>query len=405
MSQKQAMNSWRHGLAGRATGFVSGGGSAQYSVGNAFGRFIAMKAALVTLGPLAVRRSSFQRAVAFSLALCLVPFMVSCRGMAKRELRALVDEERVHLDSSKALLSDSAAVGFLAPIADDILQAARALDGYEAVTERGAEQEGALKDVLDIHDEFAVYVVHDAAPNAWVMGDDFACITTSAFLLAEDPAELAFVLAHEFGHLRESHSVEVIERRYANEFAAGMAAGLAGAAAGYNSVNNPYYSQAQYQADMNNAVLLGQAILASFSPHRKEDEHESDAQAVDLLVAAGYPINNATGFLEKMLTLYGADGGDSHPRTDERIARIKEKVGLLQGYEPSVSLDLAAFQRAQESIRVETLELVEQESLQHYSAERLGSDRSMIPIKSCGAVDASQEAVISLYVKLVTQGR
>ena len=344
--------------------------------------------------PLNMKISTLTRHLALGLTLCAA---VGCRGMAKAEVRRLADTESQHVMTAEARLDSADAEAYLQEIADLILDAARRLDEYEVGTE-------GKKPTLDIHDQFTVYIVHDPSPNAWVIGDDFVCVNSSTVLFAEHPEELAFVLAHEFGHLRGAHQVESIERRMANEFGAGLAAGLAAAGAGMNAANNPYYSQAQYQADMNNAVRLGQAIMASYSPHRKADEHEADAQAIDLLIEAGVSLERAPDFFARMRSYFGDGESESHPATDERLAKIEEQIAAVVDYVPTVEFDLAGFKQAQAAIRAETVEDLGDEALEFYSAERLTLYDRAPPIKACGPLEAPMDRVVERYAELIAEG-
>lgn len=327
--------------------------------------------------------------------------LCGCESSARREVRGLVDQERGRVLSAQARINDSVVHEYLQSVAKPILVAARRVDGADRARFRPNK-------TLDVYDRFEVYAMQDAVPNAWVLGDDFACISTSALLLAESPDEVAFVLAHEYSHLRRHHAVQSVMRRYTTEFGAALATGLMAMSAGLSRANNPYYTQDQYDRDMRNARLVGQAILASYTPHRLEDEHEADAGAIELLVAAGYPIARAADFLERMIPLYGDSvGSRTHPPTSQRIARIKRAIAERSRYEPWQRLDAERFRQMQDRVRMVTLQAAETRTLIMYSVERweLGRGASLPPVQACGPLDADMDRIIAKYTQLLTQRR
>tara|TARA_R110002072_G_scaffold117829_4_gene248947 strand:+ start:171 stop:1268 length:1098 start_codon:yes stop_codon:yes gene_type:complete len=318
-----------------------------------------------------------------------------CTAQAKKEVRSIVDQERSRILSAQSKYEDPLANKYLGIIAESILSAARSLDLDE-------NHQVSDNETLDIYDQFTVYIVHDPTPNAWVVGDDFACISTAAILHAEHPEELAFILGHEFGHLRGEHQVESYERKYANKFAAGLAVGLGSLSAGYQSSNNPNYSQAQYQRDMANALAAGQSIIASFEPHRKSDEYESDKIALELMVEAGFPIERSPDWLERMLVIYGEGDGKTHPKTEKRVKRIRDLVHEYGELNSTRTFNLEQFREIQDRIRSETLALADDENLAFYSAERPTLSSGVLPpIKSCGPSDAELDQIVDYYSKMI----
>lgn len=322
----------------------------------------------------------------------LVAFAGGCTTAAKKEVRTFVAAEQSRLLQAKARVEDPEAEEFLRSLALPILRAACELDGTDSPKFKHDK-------LLDIYDGFTVYLVHDATPNAWVVGDDFAVITTAALLQSEHPEEVAFVIAHEFGHIRGFHAVRSVERRYQTEFAAAMAVGMAAMAAGMQR-SNPYYSQQQYQRDMDNAYRLGAAVLRSYTPHRKEDEHDADAQAVALMAQAGFSLDHCTGFLENMLEVYGDSGGKTHPLTTDRIKLVKAAVASYPEHQATRPLDVARFQRVRARVKEITLSQIEGGQLSFYADERLqlSGGASLPPVQACGPLEADIERVIGHYV-------
>lgn len=330
-------------------------------------------------------------------AVASIFLLTGCTGHAKRDVRQLVAKEMHETEFSEARYKDELAQKYLGKMADSIREAALRLDIQD---NPGLAEE--RDSVLDVYDMFVVYIVHEPTPNAWVVGDDFMCITTAAILQADHPEELAFIMAHEFGHLRAEHMVKMFERKYSNRIAAGLVAGLGGMAAGYQAGNNPYYSQSQYTRDMNNALLAAQSIVASFSPHRKSDEFEADRHAIELMIEAGYGLDHASKFFERSISLYGDSPSDSHPLSSDRLQRLEELIDEHRDVKSKRRFNLDQFEQIQNKIRAETLQEINSESLAFFSVLRANNpDLAASPLKSCGPVDADHNTVVESYANLI----
>lgn len=331
------------------------------------------------------------------LALLLVHAVTcGCESLAKHEVRAAVQAEEGLLQRAKSRVHDPEVEAYLQDIADTLLSSARRLSG--------ADSPGFKPDeTLNIYDRFKVFVVHDAAPNAFVVGDDFACVTTALLLLAETPEEVALVLGHEFGHLRGGHLVGSIMRRQTTQLVAGIAMGVSAGVASYNAGRNPYYSASQRQWDAQNTQLLGAAILASYRPYDPADEHESDAIGVELMAASGYPLDRCHLFFERMAAKYGDSGGATHPKNSARIQQIRAAVAKHPGYVPTRFLDHARYQVIRDRVRQATLSAANSDTIVFYSKERqaLAGNSALAPLQACGPLYASPDLIVQEFVKLV----
>jgi predicted Zn-dependent protease len=156
---------------------------------------------------------------------------------------------------------------------------------------------------------FVVTVVDDPKPNAFALPGGYVFITRSILeLCAMEPAQVAFVVAHEMAHITKGHTMERIALGSAVSFASNLAA-VRGAMVGW-------------------ARKAGVDALQSV--YSREHELEADALAVALIQAAGYdptggerllsglanqcPNSDATG-LDKYFS--------SHPASSVRIAEIR----------------------------------------------------------------------------------
>ncbi|HEX2839512.1 MAG TPA: M48 family metallopeptidase [Phycisphaerales bacterium] len=328
-------------------------------------------------------------AVAGVLSLCVSS---GCTGMAKREVRGYVAAEHQRLESARSRVNDPMLDEYFRSFTNPLLAGAQKLAGT-------SKPEYQADKALDIYDDFRVYVVHDASPNAWTVGDDFACITTSAILFAEHPDELAFILAHEYGHMRGGHLVTAVKRKYATAFVAGMAAGLASGVANYQAQANPYYSSTQYNMDLQNARNLAMAIMLSYTPHQPIDEHDADEKAIELLLAAGLPIDRADKFFERMLARFGDTKSNTHPAPSARIARVRALMAKHDGYVSPLMCNESQFKKVQQRVRELTVTAMESGTLAFYSQERhsLLNKQPKSHLKACGPLYADPEVLATMY--------
>lgn len=291
-------------------------------------------------------------------------------------------------------VNDLEVSAYLDNIAATISGAALALDSVDGEPPK-------TDPYLDVYDGFRVMLVHDPIPNAWTHGDDFACLSTSLFLEAEHPEEIAFVLSHEFGHIENGHLVQSVERRKGNEILAGAVLVLGAAAAGL-AASDPY-SNVDTSQMMENAADASRSILASYSPHRRQDEFEADAQAIELMATAGYRLDRCGDWFEHMISMYGPDSGsESHPPTQERLERIQELVAERKDYQPTRQLSVEQFHRMQDRIRALTIQSLQTDTLAFFtieSLERESAGESAPHAKACGPLGADVNRMVKIYTE------
>lgn len=132
--------------------------------------------------------------------------------------------------------------------------------------------------------------------------------------LAED--ELAFVMAHEVGHVLEKHGQE----QQSKSLPFYLGALLLGRVTGSNTIG----TVAQYGAA---------AKIASYS---RNDEYEADKVGLKAMMRAGYDPQGAVLMLERLASLSGGRSGGvnswfaSHPGGEARVERIKELIPTIR---------------------------------------------------------------------------
>jgi predicted Zn-dependent protease len=167
--------------------------------------------------------------------------------------------------------------------------------------------------------DLRIYVLDVPFFNASMAPNGTMVLWTGALLRAQDEAELALVLGHEFGHYRERHTLQQWRKlkkssAWLSAFGivtAGVGAGLAGIA----------------------ADLIGVAGLSKFS---RDKEREADRIGFDILHRKGYDTGAGVTLWEGMLREEEArDYGKplpvfaSHPKTRERLEDLRAAAAAV----------------------------------------------------------------------------
>lgn len=153
--------------------------------------------------------------------------------------------------------------------------------------------------------------------NAFALPGGQVFITAALFERLETEGQLAGVLGHEIGHVIERHGAEHLAKQQLTQ-------GLIGAVAvGASGEGSPVDAR---QAAMI-AGFVGQIVNLRYG---RDDELESDAWGVHLLVEAGY---DPRALIRVMDILESASGGDgppefmsSHPNPGNRRERIQALI-------------------------------------------------------------------------------
>lgn len=159
-------------------------------------------------------------------------------------------------------------------------------------------------------------VIDDDTINAFACPGGFIYIHKGLLDKLNDD-ELAFVLAHEVGHVAARHSVKRIQANLGFQFVLALAfvgSGLAGDK-GVETAG----SIADFSSTLYNLVALG---------YSREDEYLADSLGIKYAALAGYDPEGSIGALEKLKQ----EGGlnipflSTHPPIDERIIKAKEYI-------------------------------------------------------------------------------
>ncbi|MGI9412393.1 MAG: M48 family metalloprotease [Hyphomicrobiales bacterium] len=182
---------------------------------------------------------------------------------------------------------------------------------------------------------YRLYLLDDAQVNAFTPGGGHIFVTTGLVRALKTEAQMAAVIAHEIGHITESHVVRGIR----NKKGAQVAAKLGVEAAGLKSA----VARAVYDY----------SISAAINGHGRTFEIEADRLGLDTMVKAGYDPQAAPQVFEVLRRLYGDRSelanffhGD-HPTNQQRIraltAQIAERYGGVD--RSGLIRDTAAYRR------------------------------------------------------------
>lgn len=154
--------------------------------------------------------------------------------------------------------------------------------------------------------DFTFEPLRGGGMNAFALPGGFVFVTRKLLEgCGRDRDELAFVLAHEIGHVIRGHALERLVGRsaLAGVVRALPAAGMLGRLAGRPSL----------------------ALLES--AHSREQEYEADSVGIRLSRSAGFDPSGSSRFLKRLVRPEGAVVAGylaSHPHPDARIRRIEE---------------------------------------------------------------------------------
>ncbi|MBR6163848.1 M48 family metallopeptidase [bacterium] len=138
--------------------------------------------------------------------------------------------------------------------------------------------------------------------NAYANGDNELCVFTGLLKYVTDDSELAGVIAHEIGHILNSH---VAKQSIFNAVSATL-------------INNININQ-----NVKNVAAIGQNL--SMKKMSRNEENEADITAVDLMVKAGYNPLAMVSVLYKISGNY-VDILEDHPSGDKRTMYIYDYI-------------------------------------------------------------------------------
>jgi len=190
--------------------------------------------------------------------------------------------------------------------------------------------------------DIRVYVLNVPGLNAFMMPNGSMFIQTGLLLRMTSSSELAAVVAHEYVHYRNKHSIENIRRwrKTSNTFAVlGAVVGAAGSVAAAGATSYEGYRSA---LDLSNSALYmlqSAQIYAAFQliAFSRDDETESDLQGLEMIAKAGYDPTAASTIWENYIVeesfaedQRGFSALSTHPMPETRKAYLRELADKYQ---------------------------------------------------------------------------
>jgi len=162
------------------------------------------------------------------------------------------------------------------------------------------------------------HIVDSKDVNAFAVPGGFIYINRGLIERAQTLAQVAGVLGHEVGHVTMRHSVRQMQK------AQGANVGLTAVCALTNVCNS----------DLSSAAI-GLGANAAFANFSRQDEDESDAEAVKYMVAAGIDPTGIPEMFQILLTERETKPAAldtwfrSHPLEESRIAAARARIAAL----------------------------------------------------------------------------
>lgn len=162
-------------------------------------------------------------------------------------------------------------------------------------------------------------IVESDAVNAIAAPGGFVFVTTAAINLAKNEDELAGLLAHEIAHVVRGHALGSIKKsRWA-----GMSKDLLDSSV---QIDGPGMSKLGELFEGGMDDMLDSLFVKGYS---KKTEFQADALGLEILTRAGYNPGAMVAYLKRLGSKQetGKGGwGDTHPKSSERIAKLKKKL-------------------------------------------------------------------------------
>lgn len=170
---------------------------------------------------------------------------------------------------------------------------------------------------------FKIHLVNERQLNAFVIGGNRMFLNTGLLMKSENPGQVIGVIAHETGHLANSH-VAKLQRELENTFYGQIIAVVLGAAAGIAAGDGRVAA-----AVISASQSVGQRSLFRFT---RQHEQAADQFAVSALESTGQSARGLAeflGVLESQEFLTGARVDPyvrTHPITSDRVNFVREHL-------------------------------------------------------------------------------
>ena len=224
------------------------------------------------------------------------------------EIAALSDKSYADFMSTAKTSSDAAATKSLVSVGEKMVSA---LESY-------MQTHGMSSSLSGLTWEFQL--VESEEVNAFCMPSGKIVFYEGILKYADNPDYIAVVMGHEMAHAIAKHGNERMSQESAMKVVGTIASDLIG-----------LKSSESTQRLFNSAFGLG-AQAGVLLPYSRKHEYEADKIGVYIMKLAGYDINAAPKFWEKMLEGDNSNTSDffsTHPSDAKRIAALKEVIDTM----------------------------------------------------------------------------
>ena len=221
------------------------------------------------------------------------------------EITALSDESYAEFMGTASISSDATATRQLKEVGNRMVTA---LESYMA-------SHGLSSSLSGLEWEFQL--VKSTEVNAFCLPSGKIVFYEGIMKYADTPDYIAVVMGHEMAHAIAKHGNE----RMSQEAAMNILGSVASEVIGYKKGDS---AQALFNLGFGVGSQIGVLL-----PYSRKHEYEADKIAMYIMDIAGYDINAAPAFWEKMLEGKSASTNDflsTHPSDSKRIAALKEAI-------------------------------------------------------------------------------
>ena len=221
------------------------------------------------------------------------------------EIASLSDESYKEFMNTARLSSDPEATIMLKGVGQKMVSA---LESYM----KKAGQEDALSGLT-----WEFQLVDSSAVNAFCLPNGKIVFFEGILKYADTPDYIAVVMGHEMAHAIAKHGNERMSQESTMNIVGSIAGEIIGAARGESA-------QRLFQSGFGLGAQVGVLL-----PYSRKHEYEADKIGMYIMDIAGYNVNAAPEFWEKMLeggTGMSNDFLSTHPSDAKRIAALKEAI-------------------------------------------------------------------------------
>lgn len=221
------------------------------------------------------------------------------------EIASLSDESYKEFMNTARLSSDLEATRMLKGVGQKMVSA---LESY--MKKNG--QEEALSDLT-----WEFQLVDSAAVNAFCLPNGKIVFFEGILKYTDTPDYIAVVMGHEMAHAIAKHGNERMSQESAMSLLGSLASEVIGVSKGESA-------QRLFEAGFGLGAQVGVLL-----PYSRKHEYEADKIGMYIMDIAGYDVNAAPAFWEKMLEGGTGSANDflsTHPSDAKRIAALKEAI-------------------------------------------------------------------------------